>query len=156
MPDNQLPLISRTLKMEYVSIFCKLAFNITTPPDVDSINKLGGFDFSFPRVALIDGQVDPWRAATPHKIGLPDRISTVSQPFLLIQGGVHHWDENGRFENETTSLLPPEPVRTVQRQEVEFVTEWLKEWARERETCTFLVLDCLSSPLILLVAPDEL
>jgi hypothetical protein len=99
---------------------------------VDSINKHGSFDISYPRLAIIDGEADPWRGATPHKIGLPERKSTINEPFLLIKNGVHHWDENGLFDNETTRGLPPSPVKNVQRAEVDFVKAWMDEWNREK------------------------
>lgn len=118
-------MVSRLLDLEYNTIICREAFNITTPPDVESINKHGGFNFSYPRVALLDGAADPWRAATPHAIGLPGRKHTVNEPFWLIDGAVHHWDENGRFENETTPDLPPRPVAEAQEAELAWVLEWL-------------------------------
>lgn len=127
MPEDQLPLISRIIDVEYSSIYCREAFNITKPPNVDAINKHGGFDFSYPRVAIVDGEADPWRAATPHKIGL-NRKSTTSEPFLLIELGVHHWDENGVKPKDVTSHFPPASIKKVQAQEVEFVTAWMKEW----------------------------
>jgi hypothetical protein len=109
-------------------VVCREAFNITKPSDVSRVNKHGGFGISYPRLAIIDGEHDPWRAATPHAIGVPDRPNTVKEPFILIDGGVHHWDENGLFANETTSSLPPPPVAEAQSMEVKFVTEWMLEW----------------------------
>ncbi|KAK3934539.1 peptidase S28 [Diplogelasinospora grovesii] len=129
VPADQLPLVSRLIDLNYASAVCKEAFNIYTPSDVEAINKHGGFGISYPRLAIIDGQRDPWRAATPHAIGLPPRASTTSEPFLLIEGGVHHWDENGLFPNETKPGLPPQPVADAQREEVAFVKEWMVEWS---------------------------
>ncbi|EFQ25760.1 serine carboxypeptidase S28 [Colletotrichum graminicola] len=129
VPDNQLGLISRLIDIDFTTEICRRAFNITTPPDVGAINKYGGYNFSYPRVAIIDGEADPWRAATPNKIGLPRPESTINEPNLVISGGaVHHWDENGLFKNETTAELPPLPVKKAQDFEVEFVQAWLKEW----------------------------
>jgi len=51
------PLVSRTLDVEYGSIVCRSAFNITTLPDVGVINKYGGFNIKYPRLAFIDGYV---------------------------------------------------------------------------------------------------
>ncbi|EFQ34909.1 serine carboxypeptidase S28 [Colletotrichum graminicola] len=127
VPEDQLPLVSRVIDVEYSSIYCREAFNITKPPNVDAINKHGGFNFSYPRVAIVDGEADPWRPATPHKIGL-DRKSTTSEPFLLIELGVHHWDENGVKPENVTPDFPPASIKKVQAQEVEFVTAWMKEW----------------------------
>ncbi|CAM1505822.1 Fc.00g114590.m01.CDS01 [Cosmosporella sp. VM-42] len=128
VPKNQLPLISRLIDLEYNTIYCREAFNITTLPNVESINKLGGVNFSYPRVAIIDGAADPWRAATPHRIGAPDRKSTTEEPFILIEHGVHHWDENGLDANHTSPDLPPKAVKQAQQEEIRFVKAWLKEW----------------------------
>ncbi|KAL1636293.1 hypothetical protein SLS56_001273 [Neofusicoccum ribis] len=129
VPSTQLPLISRLIDLDYNSIICRDAFNITTPSDVEAINKYGGFGISYPRLAIIDGEADPWRAATPHAFVAPNRTSTISEPFILITGrAVHHWDENGLFPNETTADLPPKPVAETQAQEAQFVQAWVDEW----------------------------
>ncbi|RSM08133.1 hypothetical protein CEP52_004853 [Fusarium oligoseptatum] len=132
-PKDQLPLVSRLIDLEYNTIPCREAFNITTPPNVDSINKLGGLNFSFPRVAFIDGEADPWRAATPHRIGLPERESTVSEPFILIEHGVHHWDENGLDPKSEAFDLPPPAVAKAQKEIVDFTKAWLEEWTAEKK-----------------------
>ena len=136
VPEGQLPLISRLLDLEYYSTVCRQAFNITDPPDLERVNKYGGFDISYPRLALIDGEQDPWRVATPHaspfNATARNRTSTTCQPFLLIEGGVHHWDENGVFPNETRPGFPPAPVAEVQRAEVQFVLEWMEDWKLNR------------------------
>ncbi|KAF2769483.1 hypothetical protein EJ03DRAFT_292874 [Teratosphaeria nubilosa] len=130
VPSDQLPIISRLLTLEYESIVCRAAFNITTPPDTESVNKYGGYNISYPRLAIIDGEWDPWRPATPHAFGYGavNRPSTPSQPFLLISEAVHHWDENGLFFNQTTFDLPPPAVAETQSTEVIFATEWMQEW----------------------------
>ncbi|KAM0322051.1 hypothetical protein ACHAQA_009794, partial [Verticillium albo-atrum] len=132
VPENQLPMISRLIDYNFTSTTCREAFNIYEEPNVEIINKHGGFDFSYPRVAIIDGEADPWRAATPHKIGLDYPASTTSEPRLIIGGGaVHHWDENGIFKNETTCHLPPHPVKEAQQFIVDFVKAWLEEWEEQ-------------------------
>lgn len=131
-PDDVLPLISRTIDLEYSSIICREAFNITKPADVEAINKYGGFNISYPRLAIVDGEWDPWRAATPHALGLPERPNTIEEPFILIDGAVHHWDENGLYPNETTSELPPQPVVAAQQAEAHFVKKWMAEWKLEQ------------------------
>lgn len=60
--------------------------------------------------------------------GAPHRDSTTSEPFILIPKALHHYDENGRFPNETTSTLPPPSVKKAQKQEREFVQAWVHEW----------------------------
>ncbi|WPG98747.1 serine carboxypeptidase [Acrodontium crateriforme] len=130
VPKNQLPVVSRKISVEYESIVCRKAFNLTTPPDTDRINKFGGYDLSYPRLAIIDGEWDPWRPATPHAFGYgaKNRKSTTNEPFLLIPKAVHHWDEYGLFANETTKSLPPASIVQVHEQEVAFVKAWMKEW----------------------------
>ncbi|EMC93440.1 hypothetical protein BAUCODRAFT_125296 [Baudoinia panamericana UAMH 10762] len=130
VPANELPMVSRTIDLEYESIVCREAFGIHNPPNTNAINKYGGYNISYPRLAIVDGEWDPWRPATPHAFGYGavDRPSTASQPFMLIAGAVHHWDENGVFPNQTTSTLPPLPVADTQRMELIFVKEWMHEW----------------------------
>lgn len=140
MPANELPLISRTNDLAYNSIICEQAFNITTPSNITAINKYGGFNISYPRLAIVDGEWDPWRPATPHAYPFNttayDRKSTIDEPFIMIPGAVHHWDENGLFENQTVTtadeLLPPASVRVVQTEEIAFVMAWMLEWDLER------------------------
>jgi len=129
-PSDRLPLRSRTITIETESRVCRHAFNITKPSNVDAINKYGGFNISYPRLALVDGEADPWRPATPHALGAPKRKNTLSEPFILIEGAVHHWDENGLFRNETTPSLPPPPVVAVHKQEIRFVKSWMKDAAK--------------------------
>ncbi|OAA69641.1 Peptidase S28 [Cordyceps fumosorosea ARSEF 2679] len=134
VPSDRLPLLSRAVTVEYSTVNCRRFFNITTPPDVDAINRHGGFGISYPRLAVIDGMQDPWRAATPHADGQPGRASTTERPFLTIDWGVHHWDEFGAREGATEGgLLPPRQVAENHRRQVEFVTAWLAEWKKTRK-----------------------
>lgn len=130
VPKSQLPLISRLLDLPYESLICKDAFGITTPPDVNAINKYGGYNITYDRLAIIGGEADPWRPVTPLAKDAKKRTSTTQEPVILIAGGVHHWDENGVFKNQTTSTFPPKSVADAQKSEVEFVGEWLEEWHR--------------------------
>lgn len=132
VPEDQLPLVSRLVDLNFTSTICKSSFNITEPSQVERINQWGGFNISYPRLAIIDGEHDPWRQATPHAIGLPERGSTTDEPFHLIPAAVHHWDENGLFPNETTATLPPQSIRDVQAEEVAFVQAWLEEWKQAK------------------------
>lgn len=84
VPEDQLPLISRTIDVDYSALICQAAFNLTEPADVEHINKLGGFNLSYPRLAFVDGEWDPWRAAGVHAIGLTERPNTPSEPYILI------------------------------------------------------------------------
>lgn len=132
VPSTQLPLISRLITLDHQSTVCREAFNVSSPPNVESINKHGGFNISYPRLAIVDGEKDPWKAATPHRSGLVERKSTVDEPFILIEGGVHHWDENGVLEGERGPGMPPVPVVAAQEAEVEFVKSWMAQWKRKR------------------------
>ncbi|KAH7032739.1 peptidase S28 [Microdochium trichocladiopsis] len=127
-PEDQLSMISRLIDLESQAVICQTAFNITEPADLEIVNKFGGFAASYPRVAWLDGEWDPWRAAGVHAIGLPPRESTVSEPYILIDKAVHHWDENGVFESEQTPDFPPKPVAEAKTQIREFVKAWLAEW----------------------------
>lgn len=133
VPKDTLPLLPRAITYEYATWHCSNLFNITTRPNIDAINKYGGFNFSHHRLAFIDGKQDPWRAASPHAMGQPDRKSTISEPFALVDWGVHHWDEFGVAEGEEEEGLPPKQVVDIQNQMVHFVGEWLKEWKEEQK-----------------------
>ncbi|BGP26294.1 extracelular serine carboxypeptidase [Rhodotorula toruloides] len=136
-PDREHPsLVSRLLTTDYTSKICRKAFmpgelnSVPARPNVTVINQYGAFNFSYPRLAFIDGSEDPWIYATPHSPLAPhhgQRRSTTSEPFLLIKGGAHHWDENGR-----PTRPEPEEIQRVHREEVEFVRVWLEEWREEQ------------------------
>ena len=132
VPADQLPLISRFITLEYLTQICRYAFDISAPPDLEIINQYGNFNLSYPRLAHIGGETDPWRqASTLATLDVPTLLntsSTVSEPKLLIQGAVHHWDENGLFANETTAELPPPPVANTQKEMAQFVQAWMMEW----------------------------
>ncbi|PGG95156.1 hypothetical protein AJ79_10223 [Helicocarpus griseus UAMH5409] len=133
VPKDQLPVVSRLVDIEFASMMCRKAFGISEQPDVERVNKYGGFDIEYERLAFVDGEVDPWRPATPHAESARPRKSTLDKPFILIEGAGHHWDENGLFPNETTPTLPPPPVAEAQKQEVEFVKKWVKDWHENRQ-----------------------
>ncbi|RDW59707.1 hypothetical protein BP6252_12794 [Coleophoma cylindrospora] len=142
VPADQLPLVSRLIDLKYSSLICEGAFNITTPPDVELVNKYGGFNISYPRLAMIDGEWDPWRPATAHASPFNNtavnRTNTVSEPYILIDDAVHHWDENGVFPNETVNtppnFFPPLTITHTQAKEVQFVTAWMAEWSYLQKT----------------------
>ncbi|VUC21623.1 unnamed protein product [Clonostachys rosea] len=133
VPKDQSPLISRLIDYEYGSKVCPEGFGIPAAPDVESINRYGGANFSHSRVAFIDGEHDPWRQAGVHRIGVNQhRASTDSEPFILLEGGVHHWDQYGPKPNATGSWLPPKAVVEAQQEEIRFVKVWLREFAEEK------------------------
>ena len=135
-PKDRLPMWSRKITLEHLMKPCREVFNITTMPDLDSINKYGGLAFSHHRLAFIDGAQDPWRAAGPHALSAPKRKSTDSEPFILVDPGVHHWDEFGVREGDDmvgVGEYPPRNIREVQEEQVRFVKVWLREWEEERK-----------------------
>ncbi|KDR82923.1 hypothetical protein GALMADRAFT_238593 [Galerina marginata CBS 339.88] len=130
-PDqNMSRIVSRLLTLGYESKICKQAFppgkHFTVPslPNVTAVNALGDFWIEADRLAIIDGEVDPWRPNTPHSDDAEDREDTVLRPFKLIPNGVHHYDEYG-----LANLLeePPE-IRKIHAEMISFVTSWLKDW----------------------------
>ncbi|KAF2678920.1 hypothetical protein K458DRAFT_408608 [Lentithecium fluviatile CBS 122367] len=127
-PPDVKPLISRTLTLEYLTHFCKAGFNIATEPDVWQVNKYGNYSIEYDRLAIIGGNADPWKPATPLAFGSQIRNSTTERPWLEIAHGVHHWEENGIFPNETTPELPPNQVVYAQQFLKNFVIDWLKEF----------------------------
>ncbi|KAF2002147.1 peptidase S28 [Amniculicola lignicola CBS 123094] len=127
-PKSIMPIVSRLLDVEYLTFFCRAAFGIDHPPDVEQVNKYGAFDIEYPRLAIIGGNADPWKPATPLADAARKRKSSTEKPVLEIAHAVHHWEENGVFPNETTALLPPNQVVYAQQFLKEFVVEWLKEW----------------------------
>ena len=67
-PEFGAPLVSRTIDLEYSSLVCQLAFNRTEPADVETINKFGAFDIEYPRLAIVDGDWDPWKPVSPPSL----------------------------------------------------------------------------------------
>ncbi|KAL4998526.1 serine carboxypeptidase S28-domain-containing protein [Aspergillus recurvatus] len=143
VPPSIKPLISRLIDLNYTSSFCASSYGITSPPNVTLINQHGGFNFSYPRVAIIGGTADPWRDATPHAEGLPGRKSSDEEPYILIdvaaghvwdgiRGAVHHWDQNGLAKGgnwgKSEGVEVPVEIQSVQREIVRFVGAWLDEF----------------------------
>ncbi|GAA5846293.1 hypothetical protein JCM9279_005895 [Rhodotorula babjevae] len=135
-PQGTPSLVSRLLTVEYTSKICRKAFppgelnRVPAMPNIMAINQWGGFDLSHSRLAFVDGSEDPWLYATPHSPTAPNphRTDTLSRPFKLIKGGVHHWDENGLPPDRTE---PPE-IAKIHRAEVDFVKSWMRKWHDER------------------------
>ncbi|GJJ10727.1 hypothetical protein Clacol_004954 [Clathrus columnatus] len=121
----------KAMDLAYESKICQQAFppgeivRVPARPDVAAVNKYGGFNIADDRLAIIDGELDPWRPATPHSqyAQLPPRKDTILRPFKLIPKGVHHYDENGLND---TSAEPP-AIQAIHKSEIDFVKEWLKD-----------------------------
>ncbi|KAJ7080507.1 serine carboxypeptidase S28-domain-containing protein [Mycena epipterygia] len=130
-PDPEHPrIVSKLLTLGYESKICRQAFHpgkhfsVPALPNVTAVNVLGDFDIAADRLAIIDGEVDPWRPATPHSDYAFDRKDTTLRPFKLIPGGVHHYDEWGLLN---LADEPPE-IRKIHEEMIFFVGEWLKDW----------------------------
>ena len=128
------PLLSRLVTYEYATMWGRDVFQITAKPDMHSINKYGGFHFSHSRVAFVDGEHDPWRQAGVHALGHNEhRESTTDEPFILVEVGVHHWDEFGSKPGAKSSWVAPDNVQAVQKEEIRFVKAWLADWEKQRQ-----------------------
>lgn len=130
-PDqNQPRIVSRLLTLAYQSRICQQAyppgkhFVVPSFPNVTAVNALGDFSIVADRLAIIDGEVDPWRPDTPHSQYAEEREDTLIRPFKLIPNGVHHYDEYGlrNLEDE------PEEIRKVHEEMIVFTMEWMKHW----------------------------
>ncbi|TRM64170.1 serine carboxypeptidase S28-domain-containing protein [Schizophyllum amplum] len=136
-PDPAHPrILSKLITLEHEAKICAQAFppgkHFTVPsmPNVTAVNVLGDFDIAMDRLAIIDGEVDPWRPDTPHSEDANDREDTISQPFKLIPNAVHHYDEYGYLN----IWEEPVEIQQIHGEMVIFVTEWLKEWNTTRES----------------------
>ena len=123
VPVDQLPLVSRLITLEYVTSGCRTEFGIDSPPNTNIINAYGGFDVAYDRLAFIDGEADPWKAAGTHATKATNRTSTINRPFILIEDGRHGWDMQAMEGEE-----PPKSVADARRKEVGMVKAWMEEW----------------------------
>lgn len=98
------------------------------------MNKYGGFNMSYPRLAISTGQFDWYRTIGPLAEFLEDGSpnprarsnGTVNEPQIIIEGGYHEWDFPGVFANE--SIKVPRVVKDAKAREIAAVQTWLKEW----------------------------
>ncbi|KZP31567.1 peptidase S28 [Athelia psychrophila] len=130
-PDQKQPrIISRLLDLVYETRICAQAFppgkhfRVPAMPNITAVNALGDFEIAADRLAIIDGEVDPWRPDTPHSQYAPDRKDTLTRPFKLIPNGVHHYDEFG-LRNTADE---PEEIKKIHGEMIVFVKDWLKQW----------------------------
>ncbi|KAI8971168.1 peptidase S28 [Trametes punicea] len=133
-PPGHPRIVSRRLTLEYESKICRQAyppgkhFVVPPLPNVAVVNALGDYDIEADRLAIIDGEVDPWRPVTPHSKYARDRADTILRPFKLIRNGVHHYDEYGR---RNMSEEPPE-IQLIHEEMIGFVSSWLEDWKAEK------------------------
>ncbi|EXJ66087.1 uncharacterized protein A1O5_10702 [Cladophialophora psammophila CBS 110553] len=142
-----LPMASRMLSPAYFLDRCHRAYNITYGPQLDRLNKYGGPNLSYPRLAISTGQLDYYRALGPLaeflENGDPNprlvqnindngdnnngSSSSITTPQIIIEGGFHEWDFPGLFQNETAVEMPL-AVQRAKTVEVDAVMAWLREW----------------------------
>jgi len=128
-------IISRLINADHYHAECFEFFppgqfnSVPATPNVSVVNELGDFSLKADRLAFIDGEVDPWRPMTPHSQYAPQRDDTLSRPFKLIPGGVHHWDEYGLADPEKE----PIDIQTIHKEMIEFVQYWIKDWKPKEE-----------------------
>ncbi|KIJ24620.1 hypothetical protein M422DRAFT_77168 [Sphaerobolus stellatus SS14] len=131
-PAGVPPMVATPITIDYLSEICKQAyppgehFKVPPLPNVEDVNRLGGFFIAADRLAIVDGELDPWRPATAHSsyAHLPPRQDTTLRPFKLIPQAVHHYDENGLADQ---SLEPPQ-IQDIHNEEIAFVKAWLKDF----------------------------
>ncbi|CDO77131.1 hypothetical protein BN946_scf184657.g6 [Trametes cinnabarina] len=141
-PAGHPRIVSRRLTLEYESKICKQVqssmllaylpgehFVVPPLPNVTAVNALGDYDIEADRLAIIDGEVDPWRPVTPHSEYARDRVDTILRPFKLIPNAVHHYDEYGRHN---MSEEPPE-IQLIHEEMIGFVVSWLVDWKSPKD-----------------------
>ncbi|KAI0632354.1 peptidase S28 [Trametes polyzona] len=129
-PKGQPRIVSRRLDLAYESKICKQAYDpgkyfvVPPTPNITVVNAIGDFDIAADRLAIIDGEVDPWRPATPHSEYARERPDTILRPFKIIPNAVHHYDEYGRRN------LSEEPleIQLIHEEMIGFVVSWLSDW----------------------------
>ena len=103
VPADQLPLISRTIDLPYTSTVCRDAFGINHPPRVEEANQYGGYHINHSRLAIIDGQWDPWRPATPHAFSkfFSPRVDAFEISRLILFQNMERRTESARPANHS-------------------------------------------------------
>jgi len=137
-PPQRRSLLSRVVQPDYTQRWCGWSFppgNYSSipeiGPDVARWNKYGSLYLQADRLAQVDGQQDPWLYDCVHSPDGPGREDSLLRPYYLIEGGGHHWDENG-LGNITKE---PAFIQKIHNYEIKFVRSWLadfKTWKPNR------------------------
>lgn len=103
--------------------------SIPSTPDLEQINKYGGWSVKQKRLAHVDGDQDVWNGLCYHAVEAgPRRTATennaINNPQMWITGGGHHWETLGicNIEGE------PQFIRNTHLWQIRIVKQWLKEW----------------------------
>ena len=130
-PASGPSLISRVLQIDYTQQWCRWAFppgkynTIPSTPDLTYYNRYGDFNISADRLALIDGNIDPWLDVCYHSNDAPPRYSTDLHPEYLIAGAGHHWDSYGILDVEAE----PQFIQQAHLWEIRTVRKWLRDFS---------------------------
>ena len=130
-------LVANPLNIEYTQQWCDWAFppgkynKIPSSPDLNMINKYGGYNVSQVRLAHIDGDNDVWLDICYHSNDAPLRYTpsytnAYAYPQLLINGAGHHWDSNGLGGLKNVSL-EPQFIQNAHLWEIRIVQQWMRE-----------------------------
>ena len=134
-----LPVASRLLNVSWEIEDCRQTYNLSASwqgPDSQRYNKYGGFNMSYPRLAISTGEWDVYRSIGPLaaeiSCGVPNpRLQsqgTKDEPQTVITEGGHEWDLQGVLPKEKGPGVPPKQVVTAKNREIETVKRWLEEW----------------------------
>ena len=128
-------LISRIIQVNYTQQWCNWSFppgkcnSIPSTPDLEQINKYGGYNVIADRLAHVDGDQDPWRDVSFHSTDVPERLTPNAteaylHPQLLIAGAGHHWDSYALPDINDE----PQFIRNAHLWEIRIVQEWLRQF----------------------------
>ncbi|WFC95178.1 hypothetical protein MBRA1_001825 [Malassezia brasiliensis] len=125
-------IVSWRIDEQWMSLMCREGFTrgehwtIPPRPDVSVVNRIGNMGLDSKRLAIIDGQYDPWRPMTQHSEEYAYggvREDTIETPFKLIPDCWHHCDSSGLAD---PSKEPPR-IREIHDAQIAFVQHWLQE-----------------------------
>ncbi|WFD30936.1 hypothetical protein MSPP1_001962 [Malassezia sp. CBS 17886] len=123
-------LVSARLDADSQAALCRTGFTPGThfamppTPQVHKTNQYGALHLAVDRLAIIDGQYDPWRPMTVHSEEYAyggTRLDTLDRPFKLIPECWHHCDSDGYSDPDAE----PPRIRDIHTEQVAFVRHWL-------------------------------
>ncbi|TVY80978.1 putative extracellular serine carboxypeptidase [Lachnellula suecica] len=130
-PAEYPSLILKVLQVDYTQQWCTWAFpkgkynSIPPTPDLQRLNVYGGYNLAADRLALVDGDIDPWRDICVHSPKYaPPRQSTDLRPEYLIAGAGHHWDSAGILDVSAEPLF----IQQAHLFEIRTVKKWLRKF----------------------------
>ena len=130
---NSPTLLSRVVQIDYTQQWCNWAFppgqhnSIPLSPQLNYINKYGGYNVIADRLAHIDGDQDVWLDLCYHSPDAGIRRTTSAEdaylhPQMLITGAGHHWDSYGIKDVEAE----PQFIKAAHEWEIRIVRKWLE------------------------------